>query len=132
MDKEKRMSVIQFLLEGATEILGEKTLKERFTEMENPEIDMEKIKINHITRALRDSPEFVTDLQRRLIELKNVAETLRMPQAKIIEKWVEDDCLPCLVEKVIDGYSNIYYILIAIDEKIMWTGWGVFGKFNNP
>tara|TARA_B100000029_G_scaffold514077_1_gene615567 strand:- start:286 stop:684 length:399 start_codon:yes stop_codon:yes gene_type:complete len=132
MDKEKRMSVIQFLLEGATEILGEKTLKERFTEMENPEIDMEKIKINHITRALRDSPEFVTDLQRRLIELKNVAETLRMPQAKIIEKWLEDDCLPCLVEKVIDGYSNIYYILIAIDEKIMWTGWSVFGKFNNP
>ena len=33
MDKEKRMGVIQFLLEGATEILGEKTLKERFTEM---------------------------------------------------------------------------------------------------
>ena len=25
MDKEKRMGVIQFLLEGATEILGEKT-----------------------------------------------------------------------------------------------------------
>ena len=72
MDKEKRMSVIQFLLEGATEILGEETLKERFTEMGNSKIDTKKIKINHITRALRDSPEFVTDLQRRLIELKNL------------------------------------------------------------
>ena len=132
MNKEKRMKVIQFLLEGAKEILGETTLKERFTEMNNPDIDTEKIKISHITKALRDSPEFVTDLQRRLIELKNVAETLNMPQAKIIEEWLEDDCLPCLVERVIDGYSNIYYVLIAIDEKIMWPGWGVFGKFNNP
>ena len=47
MAKETRMGGIQFLLEGATVILGEKTLKERFTEMENPEIDMEKIKINN-------------------------------------------------------------------------------------
>ena len=132
MDKEKRMGVIQFLLEGANEVLGEVTLRERFTEMDNPNIDTKKIKINHITRALRDSPEFLMDLQRRLIELKSVAKTLGMPQAKIIEEWLEDDCLPCLVERVIDGYSNIYYVLIAIDEKIMWPGWGVFGKFNNP
>ena len=132
MDKEKRMGVIQFLLEGANEVLGEVTLRERFTEMGNPNIDTEKIKINHIMRALRDSPEFLMDLQRRLIELKSVAKTLGMPQAKIIEEWLKDDCLPCLVERVIDGYSNIYYVLIAIDEKILWPGWGVFGKFNNP
>ena len=42
MDKEKRMSVIQFLLEGATEILGEETLKERFTEMGNSKIDTKR------------------------------------------------------------------------------------------
>lgn len=132
MNKDKRSEIIEFLLRGAEDILGAEILKERFAEMGNPNIDRKKIKINHLTRAFRDSPEFLIDLQRRLVELKNIAKTLEMPQAKIIEEWLVDDCLPCLVERVIDGYSTIYYVLIAIDEKILWSGWGVFGKFNNP
>ena len=56
MDKEKRMGVIQFLLEGATEILGEKTLKEL---NQNKDREIMNISLNSL-----NSQQFLKELKK--------------------------------------------------------------------
>ena len=36
----------------------------------------------------------------------------------MIDKWLSDDCKPCLVEHVVEGYDEIYHILIELDDHL--------------
>jgi hypothetical protein len=45
---------------------------------------------------------------------------------------LNDDCRPCLVEHIIQGYEDVYHIMIELDNRLMWPGWPLIGKLHDP
>ena len=139
MDKEKKGESLRFLLAAASKIYGEKKLMEMLIEQGAPSRDNldelandEGLRFTHLTTALKESADFVGQLEIRLSELCAIAENLGFGNPKIIRKWLSDECKPCLVEHIINGYDEIYRIMIELDDRLMWSGWPLIGKLHDP
>ena len=139
MDKEKKKESLRFLLAAASKIYGEKKLIEMLIEQGAPDKDNldelandEGLRFTHLTTALTESADFVGQLEIRLSELCVIAENLEFGNPKIIRKWLSDECKPCLVEHIIDGYDEVYKIMIELDDRLMWSGWPLIGKLHDP
>ena len=139
MDKEKKRESLRFLLAAASKIYGERKLMEILIEQGAPNRDSldelandEGLRFTHLTTALKESADFVGQLEIRLSELCVIAENLGFGNPKIIRKWLSDECKPCLVEHIINGYDEIYRIMIELDDRLMWSGWPLIGKLHDP
>jgi len=139
MDKEKKKDSLKFLLTYGSKIYGEKKLMEMLVEQGAPkEENIEKLANNkdlrftHLTIALKEYDDFIYQLENRLTELCMVADKLEIGNPDIIRKWLSDDCKPCLVEHIIEGYEEVYEILIEMDNRLMWPGWPLIGKLHDP
>ena len=139
MDKEKKRESLRFLLAAASKIYGEKKLMEMLIEQGAPSKDNldelvkdKGFRFTHLTTALKESADFVGQLEIRLSELCVIAENLEFGNPKIIRKWLSDECKPCIVEHVIDGYDEVYRIMIELDDRLMWSGWPLIGKLHDP
>ena len=82
--------------------------------------------------ALKESEDFIYQLENRLTELCNIADTLEIGDPEAIRKWLNDDCRPCLVEHIVSGYEQVYEIMIELDNRLMWPGWPLIGKLHDP
>jgi len=139
MDKEKKKESLGFLLAAGSKIYGEKKLIEMLVEQGAPNkknlgdlLNDKNLKFIHITMALKKSEDFIWQLENRLTELCTIAESLEIGNPKIIRKWLSDDCKPCLVEHIIEGYEDVYKIMIELDDRLMWSGWPLIGKLHDP
>ena len=139
MDKEKKKESLGFLLAAGSKIYGEKRLIEMLVEQGAPNkknlgdlLNDKNLKFIHITMALKKSEDFIWQLENRLTELCTIAESLEIGNPKIIRKWLSDDCKPCLVEHIIEGYEDVYKIMIELDDRLMWSGWPLIGKLHDP
>ena len=139
MDKEKKTESLRFLLAAGSKIYGEKKLIEMLVEQGAPNkknldelLNDKKLRFIHITMALKESEDFIWQLENRLSELCNIAESLETGNPDIIRKWLSDDCKPCLVEHIIEGYEDVYKIMIELDNRLMWPGWPLIGKLHDP
>ena len=139
MDKAKKGESLRFLLAAASKIYGERKLMEMLIEQGAPSRDNldelandEELRFTHLTTALKESADFVGQLEIRLSELCVIAENLGFGNPKIIRKWLSDECKPCLVEHIIDGYDEVYRIMIELDDRLMWSGWPLIGKLHDP
>ena len=139
MDKEKKRESLRFLLAAASKIYGERKLVGMLIEQGAPNRDNldelandEGLRFTHLTTALKESADFVGQLKIRLSELCIIAENLGFGNPKIIRKWLGDECKPCIVEHVIDGYDEVYRIMIEMDDRLMWSGWPLIGKLHDP
>tara|TARA_B100000929_G_scaffold284895_1_gene267797 strand:+ start:149 stop:574 length:426 start_codon:yes stop_codon:yes gene_type:complete len=139
MDKEKKKESLGFLLAAGSKIYGEKRLIEMLVEQGAPNkknlgdlLNDKNLKFIHITMALKKSEDFIWQLENRLTELCTIAESLEIGNPKIIRKWLSDDCKPCLVEHIIEGYEDVYKIMIELDNRLMWSGWPLIGKLHDP
>ena len=139
MDKEKKIESLRFLLAAGSKIYGDKKLIEMLVEQGAPKEDnIERLVIHkdlrftHLTMALKESEDFIYQLENRLAELCKVADTLEIGNPDIIRKWLGDDCKPCLVEHIIEGYEEVYEIMIEMDNRLMWPGWPLIGKLHDP
>ena len=139
MDKEEKRESLRFLLAAANKIYGEKKLMEMLIEQGAPNRDNldelvkdEGLRFTHLTTALKESTDFVGQLEIRLSELCVIAENLGFGNPKIIRKWLGDECKPCIVEHVIDGYDEVYKIMIELDDRLLWSGWPLIGKLHDP
>ena len=136
---DKKRESLRFLLAAASKIYGEKKLMKMLIEQGAPNRDNldELVKdgglrFTHLTTALKESADFVGQLEIRLAELCVIAENLEFGNPKIIRKWLGDECKPCIVEHVIDGYDEVYRIMIELDDRLMWSGWPLIGKLHDP
>ena len=139
MDKEKKIESLRFLLAAGSKIYGEKKLIEMLVEQGAPNkknldelLNDKNLRFIHITMALKESEDFIWQLENRLSELCNIAESLETGNPDIIRKWLSDDCKPCLVEHIIEGYEDVYKIMSELDNRLMWPGWPLIGKFHDP
>ena len=139
MNKEKKKESLRFILNSAKEIFGEKKLLEMLIAEGAPvcknlvEIaEDEKLKFLHLTMALKNSEIFLNHLQIRLKEMSEIAKIMEVGNSELIEKWLSDECKPCLIEHVVEGYDEIYKILIELDERLLWHGWPLIGKLHDP
>ena len=139
MDNEKKKESLGFLLAAGSKIYGEKKLIEMLVEQGAPNkknlddlLNDKNLRFIHITMALKESEDFIWQLENRLAELCNIAESLKIGNPEIIRKWLNDDCKPCLVEHIIEGYENVYKIMIELDNRLMWSGWPLIGKLHDP
>ncbi len=139
MDKEKKTESLRFLLAAGSKIYGEKKLIEMLVEQGAPNkknldelLNDKNLRFIHITMALKESEDFIWQLENRLSELCNIAESLEIGNPDIIRKWLSDDCKPCLVEHIIEGYEDVYKIMIELDNRLMWPGWPLIGKLHDP
>jgi len=139
MDKEKKKESLSFLLAAGSKIYGEKKLREMLVEQGAPNkknlddlLNDKNLKFIHITMALKESEDFIWQLEKRLAELCTIAESLEIGNPEIIRKWLSDDCKPCLVEHIIEGYEDVYKIMIELDNRLMWSGWPLIGKLHDP
>ena len=139
MDKEKKTESLRFLLAAGNKIYGEKKLIEMLVEQGAPNkknldelLNDKNLRFIHITMALKESEDFIWQLENRLSELCNIAESLEIGNPDIIRKWLSDDCKPCLVEHIIEGYEDVYKIMIELDNRLMWPGWPLIGKLQDP
>ena len=139
MNKEKKKESLSFLLEAAKKIFGEKKLREILIEQGAPDkksvgemIEDGNLRFLHITMALKNSDIFLNHLEIRLKEMASIANILEIGKPNLIEKWLSDDCKPCLVEHVIEGYDEIYKILVELDDRLLWHGWPLIGKLHDP
>ena len=139
MDKEKKTESLRFLLAAGSKIYGDKKLIEMLVEQGAPNkknlddlVNDKDLKFIHITMALKESEDFIWQLENRLAELCTIAESLEIGNPKIIRKWLSDDCKPCLVEHIIEGYEDVYKIMIELDDRLMWSGWPLIGKLHDP
>ena len=139
MDKEKKIESLRFLLAAGSKIYGEKKLIEMLVEQGAPNkknldelLNDKNLRFIHITMALKESEDFIWQLENRLAELCNIAESLEIGNPDIIRKWLSDDCKPCLVEHIIEGYEDVYKIMIELDNRLMWPGWPLIGKLHDP
>ena len=106
-------------------IYGEKKLLEMLVEQGAPKkesleelLNEKKLRFIHITMALKESDDFVGQLEIRLSEFCEVAEKLEIGNPAIIRKWLSDDCKPCLVEHIVEGYDEVYNIMIELDNRL--------------
>ena len=139
MNKEKKKESLSFLLEAAKKIFGEKKLREILIEQGAPDkksigeiIEDENLRFLHLTLALKNSDIFLNHLEIRLKEMASIANILEIGKPDLIEKWLSDDCKPCLVEHVIEVYDEIYKILVELDDRLLWHGWPLIGKLHDP
>jgi hypothetical protein len=139
MDNEKKKESLGFLLAAGSKIYGEKKLIEMLVEQGAPNkknlddlLNDKNLRFIHITMALKESEDFIWQLENRLAELCNIAESLKIGNPEIIRKWLSDDCKPCLVEHIIEGYEDVYKIMIELDNRLMWSGWPLIGKLHDP
>ena len=139
MDKEKKTESLRFLLAAGSKIYGDKKLIEMLVEQGAPNkknlddlVNDKNLRFIHITMALKESEDFIWQLENRLTELCTIAESLEIGNPKIIRKWLSDDCKPCLVEHIIEGYEDVYKIMIELDDRLMWSGWPLIGKLHDP
>jgi len=139
MDKEKKKESLGFLLAAGSKIYGEKKLIEMLVEQGAPNkknlgdlLNDKNLRFIHITMALKESEDFIWQLEKRLAELCTIAESLEIGNPEIIRKWLSDDCKPCLVERIIEGYEDVYKIMIELDNRLMWSGWPLIGKLHDP
>lgn len=139
MDNEKKKESLSFLLAAGSKIYGEKKMIEMLVEQGAPNkknlddlLNDKNLRFIHITMALKESEDFIWQLENRLAELCNIAESLKIGNPEIIRKWLIDDCKPCLVEHIIEGYENVYKIMIELDNRLMWSGWPLIGKLHDP
>ena len=139
MDKEKKTESLRFLLAAGSKIYGDKKLMEMLVEQGAPNkknlddlLNDKNLRFIHITMALKESEDFIWQLENRLAELCNIAESLEIGNPNIIRKWLSDDCKPCLVEHIIEGYEDVYKIMIELDDRLMWSGWPLIGKLHDP
>ena len=139
MDKEKKKESLSFLLAAGSKIYGEKVLIEMLVEQGAPNkknlddlLNDKNLRFIHLTMALKESEDFIWQLENRLAELCNIAESLKIGNPKIIRKWLSDDCKTCLVEHIIEGYEDVYKIMIELDNRLMWSGWPLIGKLHDP
>ena len=139
MNKEKKKESLEFLLGAANKIFGEKKLIEMLIKQGAPNkknikemIEDKNLKFLHLTMALKNSSIFIEHLEIRLNEMSSIAKILEIGKPELIEKWLSDDCKPCLVEHIIEGYDEIYEILIELDNRLLWHGWPLIGKLHDP
>ena len=139
MDNEKKKESLSFLLAAGSKIYGEKKLIEMLVEQGAPNkknlddlLNDKNLRFIHITMALKESEDFIWQLEKRLTELCTIAESLEIGNPEIIRKWLSDDCKPCLVEHIIEGYEDVYKIMIELDNRLMWSGWPLIGKLHDP
>ena len=139
MNKEKKKVSLSFLLEAAKKIFGEKKLLEILIEQGAPDkksigemIEDGNLRFLHLTMALKNSDIFLNHLEIRLKEISAIANILKIGKPDLIDKWLSDDCKPCLVEHVIEGYDEIYEILVELDDRLLWHGWPLIGKLHDP
>jgi len=139
MNNEKKVESLRFLLTAASQIYGEKKLIEMLIEQGAPKhkhiellVNDAELRFTHLTMALKESEDFISQLDHRLTELCNIADSLEIGKPENIRKWLSDDCKPCLVEHIIQGYEDVYQIMIEIDNRLMWPGWPLIGKLHDP
>ena len=139
MNKEKKTESLRFLLAAGSKIYGDKKLMEMLVEQGAPNkknlddlLNDKNLRFIHITMALKESEDFIWQLEKRLAELCTIAESLEIGNPEIIRKWLSDDCKPCLVEHIIEGYEDVYKIMIELDNRLMWSGWPLIGKLHDP
>jgi len=139
MDKEKKKESLRFMLTAGSKIYGEKKLLEMLVEQGAPKkesleelLNDKNLRFIHVTMALKESNDFVGQLEIRLSEICDIAEKLEVGNPAIIRKWLSDECKPCLVEHIVEGYDEIYKIMIELDNRLMWPGWPLIGKLHDP
>ena len=139
MDKDKKIESLRFLLAAGSKIYGDKKLMEMLIEQGAPKennleelVTNKNLRFTHITMALKESEDFIYQLENRLTELCNIADTLEIGDPEAIRKWLNDDCRPCLVEHIVSGYEHVYEIMIELDNRLMWPGWPLIGKLHDP
>ena len=139
MNKERKSKSLAYLLEAASKIFGEKKLLEMLVTEGAPKnknlneiVNDEKLRFLHLTMALKNSDIFLDHLQTRLKEMSAIAKIIEVGNSELIDKWLSDECKPCLVEHVIEGYDEIYKILIELDDRLLWHGWPLIGKLHDP
>ena len=139
MNKEKKRKSLAYLLEAASKIFGEKKLLEMLVSEGAPKnknlkeiVNDDKLRFLHLTMALKNSTIFIDHLQTRLKEMSAIAKIIEVGNSELIDKWLSDECKPCLVEHVIEGYDEIYKILIELDDRLLWHGWPLIGKLHDP
>ena len=139
MNKEKKIESLAYLLEAASKIFGEKKLLEMLVSEGAPKdknlkemVNDEKLRFLHLTMALKSSGIFLDHLKTRLKEMSAIAKIIEVGNPELIDKWLSDECKPCLVEHVIEGYDEIYKILIELDDRLLWHGWPLIGKLHDP
>jgi len=139
MNKEKKSESLAYLLEAASKIFGEKKLLDMLIAEGAPKdknlkeiVNDEKLRFLHLTMALKNSDIFLNHLQTRLKEMSSIAKIIEVGNSELIDKWLSDECKPCLVEHVIEGYDEIYKILIELDDRLLWHGWPLIGKLHDP
>ena len=139
MDKEKKKESLRFLLAAGSKVFGEKKLNKMLVEQGAPKkenleelLNDKKLKFVHITMALKESNDFIGQLEVRLSELCEIADCLQIGKPAIIRKLLSDDCKTCLVEHIVEGYDEVYKIMIELDNRLMWPGWPLIGKLHDP
>ncbi len=139
MNKEKKIESLEYLLEAASKIFGEKKLLEMLVAEGAPEdknikeiSNDEKLRFLHLTMALKNSDIFLEHLRTRLKEMSEISKILDVGNHKVIEKWLSDECKPCLIEHVVEGYDEIYSILTELDDRLLWHGWPLIGRLHDP
>ena len=139
MNKEKKSESLAYLLEAASKIFGEKKLLEMLIAEGAPKdknlkelVNDKKLRFLHLTMALKNSDIFLNHLETRLKEMSSIAKIIEIGNPNLIDKWLSDDCKPCLVEHVVEGYDEIYKILIELDDRLLWHGWPLIGKLHDP
>ena len=139
MNKERKRESLEYLLEAASKIFGEKKLLEMLITEGAPKdknlkeiVNDKKLRFLHLTMALKNSDIFLNHLETRLKEMNAIAKIIEVGNPKLIDKWLSDDCKPCLVEHVVEGYDEIYKILIELDDRLLWHGWPLIGKLHDP
>ena len=139
MDKERKTESLRFLLAAGSKIYGEKKLMEMLVRQGAPQRDCieelvtdKNLRFTHITMALKGSEDFIYQLENRLTELCNIADTLEIGDPESIRKWLNDECRPCLVEHIVSGYEHVYEIMIELDNRLMWPGWPLIVKLHDP
>tara|TARA_B100000959_G_scaffold252680_1_gene282949 strand:- start:420 stop:845 length:426 start_codon:yes stop_codon:yes gene_type:complete len=139
MNKERKRESLEYLLEAASKIFGEKKILEMLIAEGAPKdknlkeiVNDKKLRFLHLTMALKNSDIFLNHLETRLKEMSAIAKIIEVGNPKLIDKWLSDDCKPCLVEHVVEGYDEIYKILIELDDRLLWHGWPLIGKLHDP
>lgn len=139
MNKEKKIESLEYLLEAANKIFGEKKLLEMLIAEGAPKdknlkeiSNNEELRFLHLTMALKNSAIFLEHLRTRLREMSEISKIIGVGNHKILEKWLSDECKPCLIEHVIEGYDEIYSILTELDDRLLWHGWPLIGRLHDP
>ena len=92
MNNDKKIESLRFLLAAASQIYGDKKIIEMLTEQGAPKHENIELLVNdsefrftHLTMALKESGDFISQLETRLTELCVIADSLKLENQKILE-----------------------------------------------